>query len=289
MVLRFRVPAGLAVAFLVVGAFWRAWSSRDRPRTRRSSPPTTRPIGHTPTAPTIWRLGGAGGAGLSVVAAAPGGDVFVGGAFSGRWTGGSFRLDHVGGRDAWVARLDAAGKARWTWRLGGKGDEWASAIAPGRGGDVVVAASLWRSKVLLRAGTVTSARELGCVLARLDGRSGKVRWVRPVEGTGSTKCRSVRWVRGGRLLVAGFNSGVLRLGAVRSAPAGKTDVFVAEVSAKDGRILHCWGSGGPGGDIARGRSLWVVGQFSGVLSAGGRTVRSLGGSDGYVARWRGLR
>lgn len=108
-----------------------------------------------------------------------------------------------GGADAWLAKLDATGKASWSYRFGGADDDWAAdvAVAPtgvtvnGAAGGAAVAgvtggsrtdatfASYGGSTVSLSASAFNSATTpAGFVM--LVGNNGIPQWVRRIGGNG---------------------------------------------------------------------------------------------------------
>lgn len=110
-------------------------------------------------------LGGAQqdlGAGLAIT---PAGEVLVTGSFTGHAAAGALTLDSAGGADGFLARLDALGAPLSVRSLGGRGDDYAFAVAAA-GADALVA-GCFSASMRLGSATLHSAGGFDAFLAGL--------------------------------------------------------------------------------------------------------------------------
>jgi len=234
--------AGLVQAVMASDGTWDRWSDTDEPDC------------------------------AAIAAAAPDGDVLVGGETGDHLALGADRLDHAaGGSYAFLARLDGTGaRARWTLTTTAKNPMWAQvtelAIAPN--GDV--AAAGWFMKDVDWGLGAMRARgyEDGFVIV-VDGKTGKPKWQAPAREPGPRLVGGLGFARDGTLIVAasvatGRTSQKLSLTAYK--PTGKV-AWRAETRG-DGRFTAHGLALAPSGDIV------VTGGLHGVATIAKTTLRS---------------
>lgn len=191
------------------------------------------------------------------VVAAPGGGVYLAG-----YTKGSIdESANRGDKDAFLARVSAAGEVLWSRQLGGSGEDKALAVAVGSGGDVVYV-----------GGMATAALPSGEAHGGVDGwvasylPDGTRRWVRQV-GTGEDdQVTGMAPGPSGGVVAVGWTGGTMG-----TSSAGGNDVVTMSFDAH--------GSAGwvtQSGSSADDRAADVV------VDSGGR-IRVAGYSEGQFA------
>ena len=196
-----------------------------------------------------------------------------------------------------VSSLDAAsGRERWTIRSDGAGQHYCRAVAID-GGDVVLAGH-FTGTLKLAAEAFDSRGKGDIFLARLEGQSGAVRWVRRFGGKGNDIARAVAVIPGGDIVLGGQFSGEVPPadgevdfggGALRSR--GDFDALIARFTAEG---LHIWSRsfGDTGFDIVKSVIVDGGGDIfaSGALMRpqgdwGGQPPLLAGVMDGFISRW----
>jgi outer membrane protein assembly factor BamB len=227
----------------------------------------------TATGGVAWlvRVGGPGADAVQGVAAA--GDRI---AIAGTFTAGADLLgqplppydERSLNADGFVAELDAAGARRWAQTFGGKADESVTGVAIDARGRVAVAANV--------RNTVHVA---GVDLVASGLADGMVAWWSPGGGAGATALlggadfdglRAIT-AAGDHVLVAGFYSGVLRLGALTLTAGGGDDAFVAELDAS-GTVVEAWPVSGDGREEVTALTAIPGGFLAGVAHTAAATV-----------------
>jgi hypothetical protein len=138
----------------------------------------------------------------SLVAVAPGGDVFVAGTFSGTLVLDATTLSAAGGTDAFLAVLDGDGNVTRAFALGGPGDETAQSLAVDANGRAFVSGS----------GLGTLAVDT----------AGATLWRKTYAGNVATDAT-------GNVVVAGGFTGSVDFGAATLTSEGGKDVFVVKL------------------------------------------------------------
>ncbi len=157
---------------------------------------------------------------------------------------------------------------------------------------------------VLVVGTLASDAQLGgtaflygggadFVRAKLDA-AGQVVWAAAQNDPDQEQIAGVGADPAGSMTIAGTFAGSVSFGGeALVSQAGNYDLFVAKYAGGTG--AHVWSQryGGPGEDHALATcvdpsgDLYVAGYFSGTTNLGGGDLASAGGSDGFVAKYRG--
>jgi hypothetical protein len=128
------------------------------------------------------------------------------------------------------------------------------------------------------------------LLAR-PGHSQVPRWQWAVQAAGSSvsQVKNVAVDANGNTYLVGFFVDNIRFGSVTLASQGASDLFVAKLSSQ-GNWEWAVAAGGTGSDRATGVALdaegrvFIAGSFSNEVSLAGKTLRSLGEMDVFVAQ-----
>ncbi len=191
---------------------------------------------------TVWsRRIGADSEIVTLAAAAfdAAGNVFVAGTFAGTLSlGDGLRIDgHSGGRDLFVAKLDAVGRPLWAKGYGSDGTTQEIYDAALVDGELVVAGAT--EGALDLGGIMLSGADRDALLARFDADGGVVSAER-FGGAGVQRARSVAATPSGGIAVGGsFTQQLARDGTVfgQSGGAADTDGFVMLLDALGGTEL----------------------------------------------------
>ena len=234
----------------------------------------------------LWsqRFGDPQGQYVLGLAVDPGGDLFLGGGFSGSIDLGKGPLLSAGDNDVFLARLDPAGNAVWSRRYGDAKSQVLRDLALDGKGRIILGGDL-SGTIDLGGGPIGDASSHPFV-AQLDG-AGKHLWSHLVS-TGGGNLRGLAVDGPGAVLLTGDFSGAGDFGGGNLVSAGGTDIYVVKLGS-DGK--HVWSqrfgdfAGQIGHDIDGSDAgfVAVTGSFSGGVNFGGGPVNSKGGNDGFLA------
>ena len=175
---------------------------------------------------------------LETITVTPNGDIIVAGFTE------SFG---AGYDDVWVLRLDSEGNVKWQKTYGGRGSDWANAVAIAPNGDVIV------------AGYTKSfgAGSYDVWVLRLDA-NGNVKWQKTYGGSG---------LDGATAVAVAPNGDVIVVGSTDSFGAGYDDVWVLRLDS-EGNVKWQKTYGGSGEDdlalavaVAENGDIIVGGDF----------------------------
>lgn len=211
---------------------------------------------------------------LAIASDAEGG-LAVAGKFEGALRVGSDTVASAGGSDVFVLRTAPDGSVLWLHRLGGAGQESASAVALAADGDAVV----------------VGAASDHCFAARLAAADGRELWKTRLDGEGESNCRALAFDAAGDIWATGYFSGSLR----GFTSNGMYDFFVLKLSGATGEAGLVRTIGGKGKELPRAVAalpsggVLVAGQFGGEVDVseagvdfGKGRVQSAGDYDGFL-------
>jgi hypothetical protein len=227
------------------------------------------------------------GRGLGIDAA---GDVYVTGFVSAQADFGPFTITPVGGRDAYVTKLDNNGHFLWVKDFGGNGNDLGQNVAVDAAGNAVATGS-FQGSATFGGVTLTSAGSNDIYVAKLDP-SGNVSWAKSMGGSGDDDGFSVALDASGNVYTTGIFSATATFGATTLTSAGATDIFVVKLDAS-GNVLWADPFGGPGLDngtsiaVDNSGNVYLTGDFVGTAQFGSVSLTSLGGDDAFIARLDG--
>jgi hypothetical protein len=234
-----------------------------------------------PRGRTRWtrRFGGPDWDQAFAIAAAPGGELAVGGAFTGRLEIDGTGLVSAGRSDGFLVRLAPAGRLRDAQRLGGAGDDAVTAVAVARDGSTTLAGH-FADRVQLGGAELESAGDSDLFVARSDP-DGRPLWAIRAGGAGPDSARALVALPGGSLLVAGDYSLALEL----VAGSGPSEVILHQLDARGTRrdLLRLTGffvSAHALAATADGTAV-LVGSFAGRARVEGRVIEARDALDGF--------
>lgn len=225
------------------------------------------------------------------------------------WTDGRTRADAagpIGGRDAWISRMDQGGSQRWMTQFGSTADDRALAVAAGgdprQGTETFVAAGSTTGSL----GTSTNLGAADAMVSAFDA-SGHMRWSTQFGSTAVDEATGVV-VNGSTIYVSGTTAGTI-VGAKRisltptatpdeggspsssttppttAAPTGGgLDGFLAAIDADTGQLRWVAQFGSTGDERVSGMTrtpsglVVVTGSTTGQMGS----TPPAGGTDGFM-------
>jgi hypothetical protein len=179
--------------------------------------------------------------------------------------------------DAFAMRLQRQGAGTADDRLATRWSYQAGSLEPDIAGGLAV---LGEDSFI--SGTAQGGAQRGMYLRRLDAQ-GQVRWTARYSTLALDHVAVVRRLSDSELLIAGSV-----FGSFQGAEAqGQQDVFVARVSADDGRVLQQWQFGSTGSEwlndmqVDAAGQIYLFGETDGSMAAG---QASAGGSDLFLLK-----
>jgi hypothetical protein len=159
------------------------------------------------------------------VAVDAGDNVFIAGFFMDSWNLGGGTMTSAGGRDAFVAKYDAAGSPLWSRQFGDDMEQqlWGVAV-DGQGGAIV--SGYFQGTVDLGAGAMVSAGESDFVLAHYAA-DGSLAWARRFGDAAAQVGHDVSLGPSGKIISIGGFAGAVDFGGGPLASAGVNDVWLA--------------------------------------------------------------
>jgi outer membrane protein assembly factor BamB len=170
--------------------------------------------------------------------------------------------------DGFVAELDATGAARWAQTFGGKADEAVAGVAIDASGRIAVAASVRDTVHVGGADLVVSGPADGLVAWWTP--SGAAANATLIGGADFDGLRAIA-PAGDHVVVGGFYSGSLRLGAQALAAAGGDDAFLAELDP-GGSVIRAWPVSGEGREEITALAAIPGGFIAGVSHTAATTI-----------------
>ena len=249
----------------------------------------------------VWAksFGSTGNDVASAVTTLPDGSILVTGYYTGTVAFGSTSLTSAGGRDIYVAKLDATGNWLWAVSAGGAGNEGATRISATTDGTAVISAT-YSGSITFGATTLTSVGISDIYVAKLTAL-GAWSWAASAGSTGNdgySGGEAVALNADGSVFVTGAYAGAMTLGSLPTlARSGiGDDIFVAKLTNAG---VWSWdvGIGGSATDKATSitalsdGSAAILGSYgNSSLTVGSTTLTRAGGNTGLnliVARISG--
>lgn len=187
------------------------------------------------------------------------GNAILVGSFDQAFDDGSGEAASAGMDDAFVIKLDPAGKLLWSRRFGGPEADIPRAVAVDGTGDILVGGS-FGGTVDFGGGPITAATgHASAFLTRLDA-SGNHLWTQTFASDDAV-VNSIALGDGGPIAVAGSFAGTINLGGGVITTAGADDAFVARLDSA-GKLLAGRAFGGPASERALALAFGVSGTLA---------------------------
>lgn len=237
------------------------------------------------------RLGGTGEDIGRSVAFDAAGAVAATGSFEGSVDFGTGAVMSAGGKDVYVAKWDAAGKAVLSKAFGGMGDQEGLAITTDKMGNLLVT-GWFNGSIDVGAGSVMSAGGKDIFVLKLNSM-GMTQWGKTYGSAGLDEGVSIAADGAGDVIVTGHFSGALDMGGTMLNSAGGRDIFVAKLDGQNGGTAWAKSFGDVNdqfvrrADVNAAGDIWVGGGFQGSVDFGGGPLVSSSGEDAYLIKLDG--
>jgi len=218
------------------------------------------------------------------------GDIIVAGAIVGEATFGDVVVRNEPGAHIFVAKYHADGELVWVKVSTGKASGSAHGVVVD-GRDNIYLGGLSAGAGFFGAQPLSSPKGTSALVAKLD-RDGQVLWLRQHPGEPSCLFHEIACDAQGRVWASGMFKGKAQVGPEAYATTGEkdADALLCHYDA-DGKLL--WSRVGQGSGVDYGLGVatdgtgdvFLTGEFSEVFTLGGKSLRSRGATDVYVARF----
>jgi hypothetical protein len=199
------------------------------------------------------RIGGKGAQIARAAAIDAQGNAIIVGSFDGTLDDGAGSVPTAGQEDAFVIKLDPAGKLLWSRRFGGPEADVALAVALDGTGNIVVGGS-FRGSVDFGGGALTAAPTFtSAFVVELDP-DGNHLFSRRYGADGNAAALAVGVGQNGTIAVTGSFDGTIDMGTGVFSSAGGKDVFLTTI---DGSGTTVWGRAFGGSESESGTSVVV--------------------------------
>ncbi len=236
----------------------------------------------------VWVTSYSGATTTSSVRVDGGGNVHVGGSFSGTVTFGALQLTSAGQTDAFIAKLDNSGRFVWVRQFGAGGRDGVSGLALDARGNLL-AAGTFQATVTIGTNTLFKASNSEGVLVKYDP-SGNVFWARQTGGTSQKQLGGLAVdAAGGAYLVGGFVGPATFSSRGVTPSTNVSDVFVAKYDTV-GDFVWARSAGGAGDKVALGvgvdssGNVFVGGNLTSSIVLDAQTLTTSGAQDFFVSK-----
>jgi hypothetical protein len=184
-----------------------------------------------------------------------------------------------------------SGETLWAERFGGTAEDVGQAVAVDSSGNILVA-GYFQGTAVFGDVSLTSAGVKDIFLAKYSPL-GEYIWAKRIGGTGTDLAYSIAVDGSGNVAVTGLFQNSVDFGGGSLTSAGSSDVFLVKYSGagvfKWARRMGSFDSDyGYGVTIDGSGNVAVTGYFRGTVDFGGGLLSSVGYSDIFVAKYKGL-
>ena len=244
-----------------------------------------------PAGNTIWavRLGGAGFDKVDKLALDTAGNLYATGVFQDTASFGSTTLtSRAGSYDVFAAKFNSAGALDWVTGMGGTSTDVAGGIDLDAAGNVYVGGS-FQGTAAFGGTNLTSRGGWDGFLSELSP-AGVPAWTVDLGGTSNDQVWDVAVSPAGDAHAVGVYQGTASFGSNVLTSQGLSDAFAAEYGP-GGVAKWATGFGGSGLDLGRSAALdaqgnlYMGGYYQNAVTGGAASVSSVGGTDGFAAKF----
>jgi len=220
------------------------------------------------------------------------GDVIVAGAVVGEATFGDVVVTNEAGAHLFVAKYHGDGTLVWVKVATGKATGSAHGVVVD-GRDNIYIGGLSAGIGAFGAQSLSSPKGTSALVAKLD-RDGQVLWLKQHPGEPSCLFHEIACDAQGRVWASGMFKGkaVVGVDTYAATSAKDSDALLCHYDA-DGKLRWSRAGQGPGVDYGLGiatdgaGNAFLTGEFSETFSLGGKSLRSRGATDVYIAKFDG--
>ena len=211
------------------------------------------------------------------------GGVYLLGDYEGTVDFGSGPQVSAGGRDLYLARLDAmTGDTVWANRYGGGGNDFAGDIASYNNTEIAIIGSSGSPTMSLGGAAMPTLGNSDVIAAKYNV-AGAHLWSKRFGGAGADSGDAITFDADGFVILAGYYSGTASFASAAVTSNGLADIFVARLR-NSGTTRTVRSLGGPGFDAAEsvatlGTNIYLTGYFQDTVNFGGGPVSAAGGMN----------
>lgn len=237
----------------------------------------------------LWALN-AGGAGSDVgraIALCGNEHVCITGSFTETAMFGNTALTSSGGKDIFVAKLDANGNWLWARKTSGASDESAHGIAVDSYAAVYLTGR-FRGAVYFGNTSLSSSGLEDCFVAKLDC-NGNWQWAVRAGGSGQDFGESVAVDNATNVYLTGYFQEIASFGSTSFTCIGYVDIFIAKLGG-DGNWHWAMQAGGTNYDLGLAiavdcaYNIYHTGYFWGTVNFGTISLSTNGAADVFVSK-----
>ncbi|MFD2523024.1 hypothetical protein [Emticicia soli] len=246
------------------------------------------PYSHTPNVVPVLTAGTINSEAINDILIGTNNTMYLTGTFNNTITFDTITVTSSTTSDAYIAKLNADGKAQWVRTITGSSIQVAEDIAVDASGNVYVTGFFLGSTNF--GGTIINAVGNYDMFVVKYNASGALVWVRTAGSTGADQGNKIRLDASGNVYVGGTFSGTITFGATTVTSMGSTDIFITKYNV-NGTVQWALPSGGIGaefmGDIALDSNgdVFVGGSYSESATFGTLTRTSNGSIDAFIGKY----
>ncbi len=219
----------------------------------------------------------------------PDGNSYFTGSFSKNANFGGINISYYGNSDAFLAKYDKDGNAKWVKKSGGSSDDKGKGVALDNFGNVFLCAT-FTNTAQISGHFFTASGKYDSFLAKYDTLGNYV-WHVKAGGTDTTKMSAVTIDNDGNAYVTGYFIDTATFGTTTLYSQGSYDFFIAKYNA-NGSFAWAKRGGGLYEDFGQGISydsrrnlIYISGQFDYMANFDGMPVTSAGNRDVFISAW----
>jgi len=215
------------------------------------------------------------------------GNTYVTGSFYQTATFGSYSLTSNGGKNIFLAKMDANGNWLWATQAGGNSDDIGKGITIDNVGNSYVTGS-FEETAIFGSYSLNSSGIDDIFVAKMD-TNGNWQWATQAVGTDLEKGRGIAIDDAGNCYMTGYFYETATFGSYSLTSSGEADIFVAKIDS-DGNWLWANRAGGYSEDVGNGITTddagnsYVTGYFVDTATFGSYSLISSGLYDIFVAK-----
>jgi hypothetical protein len=217
------------------------------------------------------------------------GNIYLTGYFSGTADFSGTNFSSNGDRDFFVAKVTQNGDMVWVKQGGGTSEDYGTAIAADRSGNVIIT-GIFKGAMTLGNTNYVSKGDKDIFLIKY-GPNGEIIWSVTAGGSLSDESTSLAIDQNGNCYVGGDFEGMVDFSKNMIVSTGKKDVFLAKYNG-NGIIQWLKREGSATGDdhasaIAFDNSdnIYLTGYFSGLGLFGKTNLKSMGSDDIFLVKF----
>jgi hypothetical protein len=217
------------------------------------------------------------------------GNTYFTGSFAKNANFGGINITYYGYADAFLAKYDKDGNAKWVKKSGGTGDDKGKGVALDNFGNVFLCAT-FTNTANISGHFVTASGLYDSYIVKYD-TSGNYIWSVKAGGNDTTKMAGITTDNDGNVYVTGYFVNTTTFGTTTLVSQGNYEFFIAKYDA-NGNFVWAKSGGGPNEDFGQGicydsrrNLIYATGQFDFQATFDGIPVTSAGNRDIFISCW----